>query len=322
MIRKLAIAFLLISLSSVLPAQDKKRVAVLDFEYGTVASYAHSIFGGHYDVGIGIRDLLVEKLVKGGVYSVIERAALDAVLKEQNFSNSDRANPTSAAQLGKVLGVDVIIIGSITQFGRDDQSQTITGGGLTSAARTFGFGGIKKKKSKAVTAITVRMIDVNTAEILGVATGFGESTRKGTSLVGTGGSGGNAGAGGYDMTSSNFGNTILGEAVHAAVEPVARELESFSGNVATTKLEIEGLVADYADGIVIINVGGSAGVKVGDRLLVKRAVREVRDPATGKVIRSIESAVGELVITEVDAGSAVGQFSGSEPAKVGDVVRN
>lgn len=114
MMRKVAIAFLLITLSSVLPAQDKKRVAVLDFEYGTVASYVDAIFGTNYDVGTGIRDILVEKLVRGGVYSVIERSALDAVLKEQNFSNSDRANATSAAQLGKVLGVDVIIIGSIT----------------------------------------------------------------------------------------------------------------------------------------------------------------------------------------------------------------
>jgi len=53
---------------------------------------------------------------------------------------------------------------------------------------------------------------------------------------------------------------------------------------------------------------------------VKRKVREVRDPATGKVIRSIEDPVGTLVITEVDETSAVGKFSGTGPAKVGDVV--
>ncbi len=320
MIRKLAITFLLLSLGSILPAQGRKRVAVLDFEYGTVSSRTAAIFGTNYDVGTGIRDVLVEKLVRGGVYSVIERSALDAVLKEQNFSNSDRANPTSAAQLGRVLGVDVIIIGSITQFGRDDQNQTI--GGAALASRTFGFGGIKRKKAKAVTGVTARMIDVNTAEILGASTGFGESTRSGTTLIGAGGSGSNLGGGGYDMTSSNFANTLLGEAVHAAVEPVARELEGFSGNVATTKLEIEGLVADFTGGIAIINVGSAAGLKVGDRLQVKRPVREIRDPATGKVLRSIEDSVGELVITEVGSGSAVGQFSGSQPAKVGDVVRN
>jgi len=106
MIRKLAILFLLVSLSSILPAQDRKRVAVLDFEYGTVASYTDAIFGTNYDVGTGIRNVLVEKLVKGGVYSVIERSALDAVLKEQNFSNSDRANPTSATRKGIGRGRD------------------------------------------------------------------------------------------------------------------------------------------------------------------------------------------------------------------------
>jgi hypothetical protein len=63
-------------------------------------------------------------------------------------------------------------------------------------------------------------------------------------------------------------------------------------------------------------------VKVGDRLQVRRSVREVKDPDTGKVIRRVEDTLGEVVITEVDEGSAVGTYSGKSPAKVGDKVRN
>ena len=48
----------------------------------------------------------------------------------------------------------------------------------------------------------------------------------------------------------------------------------------------------------------------------------MRDPASGKILRSIEDTLGEVVITEVDEGSAVGNYTGSTPAKVGDVVRN
>ena len=44
------------------------------------------------------RDLLVNYLVKDGSYSVIERSALDKIMAEQNFSNSDRADSTSAAK--------------------------------------------------------------------------------------------------------------------------------------------------------------------------------------------------------------------------------
>jgi curli biogenesis system outer membrane secretion channel CsgG len=319
--RRLAGVFILsLLIATTAVAQNKKRVAVLDFEYGTVATSIHSIFGGHYDVGKGIRDLMVEKLVNGGVYSVIERAALEKVLQEQNFSTSDRANPASAAQLGKVLGVDTIIIGSITQFGRDDKNTKVK----TGAFGRFGaaIGGVGRSKAKAVVAITARMIDVNTAEILAVATGEGESTRDGTSLLGGGYGGGGGGGAAIDMTSSNFANTIIGEAVNEAVEPVARELESGADRIASTKIEVDGLVADYADGTVIVNVGSSVGVKVGDRLQIKRVTREVKDPATGKVLRRIEETLGEITITEVDETSAVGTYAGATPPKVGDTVGN
>ena len=65
--------------------------------------------------------------MQDGVYSVIERNAIDKILAEQNFSNSDRANPDTAAKIGRILGVDAIIIGSITQFGRDDKNRSIGG---------------------------------------------------------------------------------------------------------------------------------------------------------------------------------------------------
>ena len=85
---------------------------------------------------------------------------------------------------------------------------------------------------------------------------------------------------------------------------------------------VDGLVADASGGSIVINVGSKAGVKVGDKLFVKRPVREVRDPATGKVIRRVEDSLGDLVITEVDELSAVGKYTGSTPAKVGDRVTN
>src|SRR6185295_4581922 len=91
----------------------RARVAVLDFDYATVYDTSSAIFGRNVDIGKGITDLLVTYFVKDGSYSVIERKALDKIMAEQNFSNSDRANPTSAAKLGKLLGVDAIIVGSI-----------------------------------------------------------------------------------------------------------------------------------------------------------------------------------------------------------------
>src|SRR5437588_9804463 len=115
-------------LSTAICAQDKKRVAVMNFEYGTVQSGVAAVFGSNVDVGKGMADMLVDRLVTDGTYTVIERKALDKLLAQQKFQNSDRADPAGAARIGKLLGVSAIIIGSVTEFGRDDKSTSVGGG--------------------------------------------------------------------------------------------------------------------------------------------------------------------------------------------------
>ncbi len=303
-------------------AQTKPRVAVMDFDYATVQDVSASIFGTNVDIGKGITDLLVEKLVNGGSFSVIERKALDKIMTEQNLSNSDRFDSTSAAKIGRLLGVDAIITGSITQFGRDDKNTNIGGGAVGGITRRFGVGGVGKKESKAAVGITARIINTDTAEILSVATGKGESKRSGATLLGAGGSSDTAAGGIVDMRSSNFANTILGEAVGQAVASVATQLQGNASRLPARVVKIDGLVADATGGVLILNVGSRAGVKVGDKLSVVRTGREVRDPATGKVIRRVEEALGDVVITEVDDLSSVGKYTGANPAKVGDRVHN
>src|SRR5580658_3734190 len=100
----LATAMLAASLAAPLAAQDKKRVAVLDFNYATVMNSVQAVFGTNQDIGKGITDLLINKLVNDGAYRVIDRQAMAKILAEQNFSNSNRADPNSAAQIGKLLG--------------------------------------------------------------------------------------------------------------------------------------------------------------------------------------------------------------------------
>ncbi len=300
----------------------KKRVAVLNFEYATVMNTVQAVFGTNVDVGKGISDLLVQQLVTDGKYSVIERNAIDKILAEQNFSNSDRADASTAAKIGKILGVDAVIMGSITQFGRDDQNKTYGGGALSNYGSKFGLGGVQKREAKAVVAVTARMVDTTTAEILAAVTGTGESKRKGTSLVGAGGGGGNAAGAGYDMTSKNFGETIMGEAVNQAVTQMASQLESKADALPTRKAEFSGVVADVTGSTIILNIGRSSGVQVGDVVQISRPVRTVKDPTSGKVIKTITNTMGTATITEVDADSSTANYSGSTPAKVGDAAKS
>src|ERR1035438_8143167 len=134
----------------------KKRVAIFDFDYATVHGGVSAIFGQDVDIGKGIADLLVTDLVKDGTYSVIERKALDKIMSEQNFSNSNRADPTSAAKIGKLLGVDAILVGSITQFGNETKKTNLGGGGGNWGG--FGLGGIGHSNSKANVGINPRLV--------------------------------------------------------------------------------------------------------------------------------------------------------------------
>ncbi len=304
------------------PAQSqtrKKRVAIIDFEYGTVRSASAALFGTDVDVGKGICDLLVKYLVKDGSYTVVERRALDKLLAEQNFSTSDRANPATAAKIGKILGLDAIIVGSITQFGKETKDTKI--GGAGGGIGGFGIGGFGHKKSKAIVAIDARMVDVDTAEILAVADGKGESKRESTSLIGGGGSWHGFGAGGVDFGSSDFQETIIGEAVKQAVEQLSGNVIAAKDKLQARTIVVEGLVASVdADGVVL-NVGAKAGLKVGDQLSIERVSKEIKDPATGKVLRRMSAKIGVVQVTDVDDVSSVAKVISGTGFKMGDLAK-
>lgn len=321
-----AIFTFLVAGSALLAQQPatKHKVAVLDFNYATVMTTSQAVFGTNVDIGKGISDMLIDQLVNDGTYRVIERNQIDKILKEQDFSNSNRADANTAAKIGHILGVDAVITGDITQFGRDDQNKNI-GGMLGKWGSGYGLGGVGTHSAKAVVAVTARMIDVNTAEILASTTGKGESKRSGTNLLAGGAGTGGYGGGEAGMGSSNFAQTIIGEATSQAVTELAQGLAADSSKLPTyvaPVVAVNGLVADASSNdSIIVNVGSGAGVKVGDKLAISRVVRVVKDPATGKALRSIENPVGTLTITSVDASSAVGTFSGSGKPQTGDTVK-
>jgi curli biogenesis system outer membrane secretion channel CsgG len=320
MVRILHALLVVFVLASTVVAQQKKRVAVLDFDYGTVRTAVQAYFGTDQDVGKGISLLLEQKLVQDDKYSVVDRNTMEKILKEQNFSNSDRVDPASAAKIGHILGVSAIIVGSVTQFGRDDKHIGTGGGGY--GLGKFGIGAVHKNDSKAVVNVTAKMVDVNTAEILAVVTGTGESTRSGLAMGGGGGGWSGGGGGAVDMGSSNFASTILGEAVNKAVADMGQQLDQKADTLPTQKVQFSGVVADVTGNTLVLNVGSKAGVKVGDKLTVSRKVKDVKDPSTGTVIKTIADPVGTATVTEVDDLSATATFNGSAPAKVGDVVKN
>ncbi len=198
---------------------SRPTVALLDFDFGSVQKW----WSGNQDIGKGIADLIVDELVNDGSFRVIERKRLDAILAEQNFSNSQRADPSAkaVAAIGKALGVKYLIVGSITKFGVEDNKQSVNAGAF--GGGKFGVGNVGKSQGKANVAITARMVDTTTGEIMASAKGDGTSKRSGL-LLGGGGGGGAGGAGQIAFGASNFQDTIIGEATEAAVKATVAKL--------------------------------------------------------------------------------------------------
>jgi hypothetical protein len=75
------------------------------------------------------------------------------------------------------------------------------------------------------------MIDSATGEIMASAKGDGISKRSGLLLGGGGAGSGGGGAGGFSMTSSDYRDTILGEATEMAVKMCVEKLVAAKGRL-------------------------------------------------------------------------------------------
>ena len=85
---------------------------------------------------------------------------------------------------------------------------------------------------------------------------------------------------------------------------------------------VNGLVAAVTGGQLILNVGAKAGVKVGDQLSVERVGEEIKDPATGRVIRRLTTPVGVVSVIEVDDESSVATIVSGTGFRVKDAVKS
>ncbi|MBM4331839.1 MAG: hypothetical protein FJ117_11560 [Deltaproteobacteria bacterium] len=108
--------FLALLLSVTLPLDSfastkKTRMAVIDFE-----QKGEQEFRGK-QVGEIVAEWLITSLVKTGRFDVVERSQLQKILKEQQLGLTGMISQETAAKVGELLGVKVIITGSVIRLG-------------------------------------------------------------------------------------------------------------------------------------------------------------------------------------------------------------
>ena len=244
--------------SQIVSKGPKKRVGIVDFINKT--RY------GRGRLGSSASDILTTELFKTGAFIVVERAQLEKVLGEQALGQSGVINPATAAQAGKILGLNAIVTGSISQFGVKTEGKD--------------YAVYKQKVQKAECTVDVRVVDTTTGQILFADSGSGIFEKKMSQVLGLGQ------RGGYDET---MGQNALRAAITKFMDNLVRQLQS---------VEWKGRVAKVSGATIYINAGRDVGLKTGDLLSVITLGEEIYDPQTHVLLGREEGRPkGELMVT-------------------------
>jgi len=86
-----------------------KRVGVLKFDSSQVQYFSA------YDPGYTVADEFVLQLLSNGI-RVIERSRIEEILKEHRLWKSGNIDPSTIKEMGKILGVDALVMGTVTRY--------------------------------------------------------------------------------------------------------------------------------------------------------------------------------------------------------------
>ncbi len=273
------------------------RVAVMDFKNQTQ-------YGG-WRLGSGAADILTTELVKTGKFDMFEREKLNTVIKEQNLGASGRVDPSSAARIGKIIGVNFIITGAVTEYG-----QSRSGGG---------GGGVNVGKVGYHSAVDIRMVNATTGKIVFADTASHSKSSVKVKVFGFGGG-------------ESFNEKLATETMREAIKKVAAKMDptefKTSGNrkpaataAKAAKPAGKAVVADVDGNTITLNKGKNASFKNGQTVTISRKGKVIKDPSTGKVLKIKYKTVGKIKLTEVEEAYSEGTVTSGSGFKIGDIIR-
>ena len=278
----------------------KKRIAVAKFD---AAGNFVALYGG-WDIGGGLAAQLTTALVESGQFIVVERAELASVLREQEMALQKIVSKETAAQVSRVLGAQLLVAGSVTEF-----DQRAGGGGLRLGVGTGRMGGALGGQSvNGLVGMDMRLIDTTTGQVLQSHRVEAKMSQSGLSAdinVKQVSFGGDA-----------FNKTVLGQATREAILQGVLFITRAMERVPWT-----GRVVEVAGDQVYLNAGAGAGLKPGDVFTVTAVVRELTDPDSGAVLGIVEDKRGEIEVVNVQEKFSVAQMRTPFQAKRGDLVK-
>jgi len=281
-------------------AGPKKRIAVAKFD--AVGSFTAQ-YGG-WDIGGGLAAQLTTALVNSGRFIVVERADLANVLREQEMSMQKLVSKESAVQVQRLLGAQLLVHGSVTEF---DQQAGGSGLRVGGASGMFG-GGLGSHTTNGVVAMDIRLIDTTTGQVVQAHRAEAKISASGVSAD-------------INVKEVTFGGeafkkTVLGQATRQAIEQTVAFIIKDMEPMPWT-----GRVVEVTGDQVYINAGAIEGLKPADVFTVSTVVRELTDPASGAVLGTEEAKLGEIEVVSVQEKFSIARMRTFFSAKRGDMVK-
>lgn len=244
----------------------KRKVAIARFSNET--QYGKGIF---YDkendpMAKQALDILTGRLAATEKFILLERSDLDKILEEAKGDISFNK-----------IGADYIIVGSITEFGRKNI------GDANLISRT--------KAQIAEAAVSIRLIDVASGQIIYSEEAKGEAELKSKTTLGVG-------------STADFDATLSDKAISAAISKL---VENIVNNSLNRPWRAYFLTID--EGTIFISGGSSQGVAVGDTFKVIKRGKTVKNPQTGIMMELPGKEVAKIKIDLVGGDNPQAEFS-------------
>lgn len=236
------------------PKGLKRKVAIARFTNET--KYGQSFFLDAKDDRIGKQcvDILSAKLMATEKFIVLERADLDKIQRELNIGNAEQLRNMA----------DYLIIGSVTEFGRKDQSKV----GIFS----------RVKKQTAYAKVHIRLIDVYTGQILYSEEGEGEAYSEAGTVFGVG-------------EKAGYDSALNDKAIEAAIT-------NLSSNIIENLLDKQwrAYILGYENEFFIVSGGKSQNIAPRTSFEVIHEGKKIKNPQTNMFITLPGEKVGELEV--------------------------
>jgi curli biogenesis system outer membrane secretion channel CsgG len=250
----------------------KRKIAVLRFT--NISRYGKSLLADSNDDPLAQQaaDMLTARLIATGKFMVFERSATEALQKEMSASGGRAATPT---------GVDAVVIGSITEFGRKVDGEA---GFLNSSMR-----------QTASATVEIRLVDVRTGQAFFSGKGSGVATTTAKEVAGFGS------RAGYDAT---LNDKAISAAISDLINNVVDKLSERRWSSDVLQLRQEG--------VVLISGGASQGLAVGQHLSIETRGETLTSGQSGLPITLPGERIGEIEVVS---------FFGDQPEAEGSVAR-